>query len=302
MALTGVERAGSKIIKNVLLSALLVAGLTLSAGCGAARGRESYTVRLGGAQIAAELVDSWLGDAKSANFIVNDVGPIFMSQNGFQNLREGRCDIACTDRKITVREYADFGEQKLRGYRVAFYGFALYVNPENPIDSIYAGHLKLLFQRKLMDWKQLGTPFEGAIRLIGPEKSTRGGMILMQQARIWFDKPTWETLPSDRAIVQAVTEDPYALGFAGIGFDQEGARYVGLRMERTAKPAFPSLEEVESERYGLAKVIYLYMPAEPTPATDAVLEYLFSEDGRRSMESTQVWQIARERAQVELPK
>lgn len=259
-------------------------------------------MRLAGAQIPAELVDSWLRSAKSANFLVESVGPIYLSQNGFQNLRDGACDIACTDRLITPREYQDFADRKLRAYRVAFYGFALYVNPANPLDSVFAGHLKSIFRRQIVDWKQLGTPYEGPIRLLGPEKSTRGGMILMRQANVWFDKPTWETLETDRDIVQAVAEDPLALGFAGIGFEQEGARYVGLRMERTAAPAFPSLEEIESERYGLAKVIYLYMPADPDPAIDAVLEFLFSEDGRRVMESTQVWQIDRERASLDLPK
>jgi phosphate transport system substrate-binding protein len=277
---------------------VLVLGL---AGCRGAQVAPTFRIRLAGAQIPVELVASWLGDAEDSRFEVEQVGPVYLSQHGFQNLRDGNCDMACTDRTITSREYDDFGERELRGYRVAFYGYGLYVHPDNPLDSIYAGHLELLFQRKVTDWSELGTPYQGPIRLIGPAKSTRGGMILMRQANIWFAKPTWEVLESDAAIVDAVAADPYALGFASIGFDQD-VRYLGLRMERTGPPAFPSLEAIESERYGLAKVIYVYTPAEASPAAKAVLDYLFGEAGRQAMASTQVWALPRERAAVRMPR
>ncbi len=273
--------------------------LLLTPGCRMANPPESHRIRLAGAQIPVELVASWLGDARQYRFSVEQVSPVYLSQHGFQNLREGKCDIACTDRLIASREYENFGELKLKCYRVAFYGFALYVHPDNPLDSVFAGHLKLIFQRKLTEWQQLGTPYEGPIRLIGPEKSSRGGMILMQQAKIWFGEPTWEPLESDLDIVSAVAADPYALGFASIGFDRD-VRYLGLRMRRVGTPAFPSLEEIESERYGLAKVIYLYMPARASESAEVVLDYLFSERGRRAIESTSVWAIPRPRAAVEL--
>ena len=283
------------------MTTVLLAVSLVVAGCRTAPSRPAFGIRLAGAQIPVELVASWLGDAESCRFEVEQVGPVSLSQHGFQNLRDGNCDLACTDRMITPREYDEFGERKLKGYRVAFYGYGLYVHPDNPLDSVYAGHLELLFQRKLTDWRELGTPYEGPIRLVGPEKSTRGGMILTRQAGIWFGKPTWEALESDAAIVDAVAADAYALGFASIGFDQD-VRYLGLRMRRTDPPAFPSLEEIESERYGLAKLIYVYTPADASRAAEAVLDYLFSADGRQAMESTRVWAIPRPRALVEVPR
>lgn len=278
----------------------LVTGIALlisSAGCRTYSPPPTVRVALAGAQIPVELVASWLADAEEHRFKVEQVGPVYLSQHGFENLRAGSCDLACTDRPITTREYEQFGDRPPVGHRVGFYGYALYVHPDNPLDSVFAGHIELLFQRKIRDWKELG-PYEGPIRLIGPHKSTRGGAILMRQARIWFDKPTWETLDSDVEIVQQVAADPLALGFASIGFDQD-ARYLGLRMKRSGSPAFPSLEEIESERYGLAKVIYVYTPAESSAAAEAVLDYLYGARGRQAMESTRVWPIPRERASVD---
>ena len=227
---------------------------------------------------------------------MEQVPPVYLSRHGFEKLRDGRCDLACTDRRISEREAAGFVERPVVGYRVAFYGYALYVHPDNQLDSIFAGHLGLLFQRKITDWAELGAP-PGPIRLIGPPKNSRGGQILARQAGVWFASETWEALDSDVEIVDAVAADPTALGFASIGFDQQ-ARYLGLRMRRSDPPVFPSLEAIESERYGLAKVIYVYLPADPIPKTTAVLDYLFSPAGRRAIADTGLWPIPRERARV----
>ncbi len=254
-----------------------------------------------GAQIATELVESWLHDSKAPRFEIEK--PVFptWSQVGFENLSRGECDLACTDRPITVRERQTFGDRDVQGYRVAFYGYAVYVHPDNRLDSIFSGHLASVFQKKIVDWKELAgsqiPDFAGPIQLYGPRKATRGGMILMQRAKIWFANPTWEPLDSDQAIIDKVAADPAGLGFASVGYDGQGVRSLGIRMERTGKPALPSLEEIESERYGLAKVIYVYFVA-PSESGSAVLDYLFSDVGRRSIEGSDVWPIDRERAAV----
>ena len=272
--------------------------MTLALITGCATPRPVIDVSLAGAQISLELIESWLRDSHDVRFRVERVSPVFVSQDGFQALGRGDCDIACTDRPLTSRERAQI-TAPVEGARIAFYGYALYVHPDNPLDSIFAGHLSLLFQHKITDWNQLfrrdDLEFAGPIRLIGPEKSTRGGEILMRQARIWFDSPTWQALDSDAQIINAVANDPLALGFAAVGY-HDGVRPLGLRMSRNDPPAFPSLEEIESQRYGLAKVIYIYWTAPATPTAEAVRAYLFSQRARQAMAATKVWQIAEERA------
>jgi len=261
-------------------------------------------VALGGAQIAVELVDSWLRDSRAPYFGVTQVAPVYLSQHGFDNLAKGACDIACTDRPLTRSEAARFGDRPVDGQRVAFYGYALYVNPQNPLDAVFAKHVRLIFQGKIKDWHELAgdqiPDWQGPIVLYGPPKSTRAGGVLGPIAKIWFADATWTVLESDEQIIARVAADPYALGFASIGYD-EGVRYLGLRMERTAAPAFPSLEEIESERYGLAKVIYVYYLAPPSPAVQAVLDYLHSPAGQAAIESTGLWPVAPERAAVPPP-
>lgn len=275
---------------------MLAVGL---AGCRTYESRPGGEIRLGGAQIPVELVQNWLRAAKSHGFATTQVAPVYLSQHGFENLARGECDLACADRIITPRELGDFAGRELRGCRVAFYGYALYVHPDNPLDAIFARHMKMVFEKRITDWHELAgdelPQCQGPIKLYGPQKGTRAGQVLAPLARIWFANATWTELETDADIIAAVAADPLALGFASIGYD-EGVRYLGLRMERRGRPAFPSLEEIESERYGLAKVIYLFYLAPPSPVVQAVLDYLWSAEGSAAIEATDVWPIQPERA------
>ena len=60
-------------------------------------------------------------------------------------------------------------------------------------------------------------------------------------------------------------------------------------------------EEIEAEAYGLAKVIYVYVLDPPNASARAVLDYLFSPQGRAAIEATHVWPLPRERAAVSHP-
>ena len=288
----------TSVPRCVLLVVACLLAIT-AVGCTASSVPARINVRLTGSQIATELVESWLHGARSYRFETERPEFPTWSEVGFRSLAAGQCDIACTDRPIEPRELEAFGDRDVHGYRVGWYGYALYVHPDNPLDSIFAKHVGLVFQKRITDWHELAGPelpqFSGPITLYGPQKRTRGGMILMRQANIWFENPTWTALSSDEQIIDRVASDPLALGFASVGYD-DGVRYLGLRMERGGKPALPSLEEIETQRYGLAKVIYVYCTAPPNEAAAAVIEYLFSPRGSREIQSTNIHPIPRQRA------
>jgi phosphate transport system substrate-binding protein len=289
--------------KQALAAGLLILTVGL-AGC-LQPSHPSVAIALGGAQIPVELMESWLQARTEGGFAVTRVSPVYLSQHGFENLARGECDLACTDRTSSARELEPFGTRKVTGRRVAFYGYALYVNASNPLDAIFSKHVRLIFQKRIKDWSELGgdqlPDLQGPINLYGPAKSTRGGTVLGPIANIWFAEETWKVLDSDADIIAQVAADPLALGFASIGYE-DGVRCLGLRMERNAKPVFPSLEAIETDRYGLAKLIYVYYVDPPSPSVQAVLDYLYSPAGRRAIESTDVWSVPLDRSQVPPPE
>lgn len=293
-------RAAAKRVPRGAWLSVVLAGLGF-VGCRTVAPRPGGKVALSGAQIAAEMVESWLREARTYSFATRKLWPLDYSQRGIENLARGACDIACTDRLMTSRELEQFGDGAVRGYRVAFYGYALYVHPENPLDAIFAKHLEMVLQGRITDWGQLAgrqiPDWQGPIHTYGRAKGTRAGMQLSHMARIFFAKPSWKVCRSDAEVIAAVAADPYALGFATIGYD-EGVRYLGLRMERAGRAVLPSLEEIEREEYGLAKVIYVYFVEPPSPAVQAVLEYLQSDEGRAAIEATDMWAVPASRAAV----
>lgn len=259
------------------------------------------SVTLAGSQVAVEAVENWLEAAANRHFTVEKLWPMRYSQDGFENLAAGKCDLACADRRLNEREIDQFAGQDVAGRRVAFYGYALYVHPSNRLDAIFAGHLEMVLRKQITDWHALAgediPDLRGPINVYGLGKSTRAGMQLSHMARIWFAKPTWTVLDTDAEVIDRVAADPLALGFAGLGYD-DGVRYLGLRMQRTGPASLPSLEEIESERYGLAKVIYLYYLEPPRPEVQVVLDYLASDAGRAAIEAGDFWPVPPARSQL----
>ncbi|MCP5117278.1 MAG: hypothetical protein GY953_41160, partial [bacterium] len=144
----------------------------MNSGCQLSPGRPLLRLRTGGAQIATRLVESWLEDARGYNFELEHPEFPTWSDRGFGLLLAGECDLACTDRPISETERKKFADRKIQGYRVAFYGYALYVHPDNRLDSIFSRHIRMVFTKRLSDWKQLAGEevpgLEGPINLYGP--------------------------------------------------------------------------------------------------------------------------------------
>ncbi len=269
-------------------------------------GYRTTRVSVAGSQVAVELVTSWLDAAEYGQFDVTR-GRMFLSDAGFGALRKGVVDLACTDRRITPREVEAFGDDKPVEHAVAFYGYGLYVNVGNPVDSVLAAHLSLIYRGQVGNWSMLGWPAQNGeptsdpssvnnkdqsetgppdIALYGPPKGSRGGELLARQAGIWFDEPRWTVIETPEGIIEAVAADPGALGFAPIGYDSDRVRYLGLRMDPASESAWPSREEIEAERYGFAKVIYVYARAPIGPNAQAVIDYLRSPLGVAAIRGT----------------
>lgn len=268
-----------------------LAALALLAGCTGDQRVGAHTIRLAGSALSVELVESWLQRSPQARFNPQRV-QFHLASHGFNHLRDGTCDLACTDRPPADAELRAF-TRRIAGRRVGFYAYALYVHPSNPIDSAFARDIGPAFAGK-RGWKDLGGE-DAPIRLFGPSKSSRGGLILCREARIFMAKAPWQVCERSDEVIAAVASDPTGLGFAEVGHDRD-ARYLGIRMSRNGPPVFPSLEAIEHGDYPLAELVYVYYTEPARPAVMAALDYLFSDAGREALRATRVWPIPIERA------
>lgn len=278
----GPGRRGGQAARHWALSvAVLIIALLPLAGC-AGPSRPRHDLRLAGAQIPVELVESWLKRADQARFRVERV-TFTQSATGFEALLDGRCDLACTDRPPDPREMEAFTGRDLRRAALAYYAYALYVHPSNPVDQIFVRDVRKIFGREVTGWDALGGA-PGAIHLYGPPKDSRGGLQLAQISGAFFGRG-WTVCESDEELLAAVAADPLALAFgrAGLG----GAlRPLAIEMRKGDPPIPPTPVNLAGDRYPLTKMIYVYWLEPPAPAATAAVEFLMSPIGQAAIRDT----------------
>jgi len=293
---------------------LLSAGALLCTGCSdmVAGWRQSWRVarmptrhlRLGGAQIPVELVESLAMRCRSVPFEVQRVGKIRFSIDGFKSLTEGVCNVACTSQKIAwyeAKNYRDKHGNLPRGWRIAWDAYAIYIHPDNPIKEITAEQFKQIMRGQIKVWSALGGSRD-PITLYGPDRGTRGGRLFMQIARLFMTNPPWEEIDSHAKIVELVRQNELAMGLAEVGH-QDVAPYMGIKTTLAPVARRPDFDTLEADQWALAKTIWLWTTDPPDEAAKDLIDYLYSPDGQAAIRRIGYTPIPRERGakRVDIP-
>jgi phosphate transport system substrate-binding protein len=91
--------------------------------------------------------------------------------------------------------------------------------------------------------------------------------------------------PGSASIVLAVSRDPLAIGYSGIGFQTSGVRQVPLAERTDTFFVEPSVENVTNGRYPLSRQLYLYVNKSPQknmhPVVLEFLKFVNSQQGQQ---------------------
>jgi phosphate transport system substrate-binding protein len=196
------------------------------------------------------------------------------------------------------QEELDAFEKKF-GYKpteikVAVDALAVFAHKDNPIKGLTLSQIDALFSstRKrgapadIADWGQLGVnAWKGrAISLFGRNSASGTYGYFKEHALGKGDfKSSVKEQPGSSAVVQGVSTDEYALGYAGIGYVTSGVRAlpVGESMETLAEATY---ENCLSGDYPLARFLFIYINKKPGQALDTIilefLKFVQSKDGQ----------------------
>jgi phosphate transport system substrate-binding protein len=205
---------------------------------------------------------------------------------GITALIDGTTDICTASRGMKDKETATAAQKSVDPVEttVGRDGIAVVVNPENPADELTIEQLKKIFTGAATNWKAVGGPDE-SIGVLSRESSSGTYEFFREHVLNKEDYTTKARLmPATSAIIEAVKQEKWAIGYVGLGYAAEaGSAVKALNVKQDAdSPAVtPSEEMVKSGEYGIARALYLYTNGQPEGLKKAYIDFCLSPEGQK---------------------
>ncbi len=213
-------------------------------------------------------------------------------------LIEGTAQLGPMSREMKGAEIdrfeAKYGYKPTR-IRVALDGIAVYVNKDNPIETLTFKQLDAVFSatRKrggadVRTWGDVGLKGDWAskpISIFGRNSASGTYGYFKEHALQNGDyKSSVKEQPGSSSVVQGVTEDRYAIGYSGVGYTTSGVKTVKLAEKEGGEFFGESYENVLSGKYPLSRFLNVYVnkaPGKPLdPLVKEFLTFVLSREGQ----------------------
>ena len=151
-------------------------------------------------------------------------------------------------------------------------GLCMDVNPKNKLTNVSTQSLHDIYRGLLTNWNQIpGSGLETTIDPVG--RDTNGGtynFFLQSVLNNELPASNVNALTADGLVVNAVKQDPNAIGYAGLAWQKKGIKPVkvnGVACE-------PKNISVEPLKYPLSRYIFIVLPtASPSPAVQKFVDW-----------------------------
>jgi hypothetical protein len=144
------------------------------------------------------------------------------SGTGIAALLNSGTDICQASRDMKPQEYADAESRKIKPYKVAMAldGVAVFLHEANPVGELTLEQLRGIYTGSITNWKEVGGPAH-IIVLYGRENNS-GTYAYFKEHVLKNDDyaEATQTLPGTAAVVSAVAQDKYGIGYGGIAWDK----------------------------------------------------------------------------------
>jgi phosphate transport system substrate-binding protein len=142
------------------------------------------------------------------------------SSNGIKAIIDGSTDIANASRFIKDKEVKMAVEKGVYPvpYAIAYDSIIPVVHPSNPMTNITLDQLKAIYMGEITNFKELGGP---DLKIVVCSRDTSSGTYETWEGKVLKGErvtPRAQIMASNGAIVQAVSNNKYAIGYIGIGY------------------------------------------------------------------------------------
>jgi phosphate transport system substrate-binding protein len=157
---------------------------------------------------------------------------------------------------------------------IKFYldGLCMDVNPKNSISNISIQQTHDIYRGLLTNWSQVGgSNLTTTIDPVG--RDTNGGTYNFFLQAVLNNEPpasNVNALTADGLVVNAVKQDPNAIGYAGLAWQKKGLKTLKVN----GIPCQASKISVEPLKYPLSRYIFLVLPGDGSSSPKALLKFI----------------------------
>ncbi len=220
-----------------------------------------------------------------------------------KGLIDGSANMGAMSRPMKQKEVKAFYDAK--GYeptevRVALDGLAVYVNRKNPLneitlqqlDAIYSIDRKCGGAKDISSWQDMAWEDGDEIDVydFNPNAGAHGYFGKKALCNGTFKADLNNELSTSAEIVQAIANNPSAIGYAAIGAGGYETKMLAVSEAENYPFYKPSIENIQSGKYFLTRFLYIYVdkpPNEPMPPLlNEFFKFAFSVEGQKLVQNT----------------
>ncbi len=192
---------------------------------------------------------------------------------GFKSLIKGESDICASSRPIQAneaqllaRKYGKVG----MAFLVAKDALSIYLHPENPVQNLTLEQVRAIFTGAITHWSEIGgnnAPIQVMMR------SPNSGTFLYLKMHVLEGQPyssASQISPTTADMVKTISQNVNAIGYGGIAY---GRNLKHCQIDNVA----PIEENVRSDRYPLARYLYLYTIDKPQGTVKNFIDWVLKE-------------------------
>lgn len=183
------------------------------------------------------------------------------SGTGIAALRNNSTDIASASRPMKSKEVADLiashGAKPVE-IKTALDGLSVYVHESNPLMEISFAQLEKIFRGQARNWSEFGGPDKAIV--VYSRENNSGTYAYFKEHVLKEQDFTARalTMVGTAALINAVSKDPGAIGYGGIGY-ASGVKVLPVKNADTDAACMPTDENVISGKYPLSRYLYFYL-------------------------------------------
>ena len=268
-------KALGRVLVTLLATALALALLSLTCGCGkpaGALGRYSGRVRVSGSTTLLPLIQEASIEFMDANPRTKVDVQGGGSSTGITQLKSGIVNIANSSRELKGDE-TGWG---LVDHRIAFDIIAIIVNPDVPVRNLTSNRVKAVFTGKVRNWKALGGPDEEIVVVVRDQASGTREMFDEKALGSTRDHPV-ESEPSaiecssNGVVRETVANTRNSIGYLSYGFIN---RYVrALKVDDVP----PDVGNSTTGRYPMARWLHMFTRGQPGGVAKGFIDFVLSD-------------------------